>query len=157
MSPTSRTAAPVLFLIAFAGLSPRAAACPTQNAEALSPVCGIEYGATIQLTYPGAAGWWIKERVVQGSPNECQPGGIDQTTNPFQSSTGIVRDEVVNSNGPPAVVAPCKDLTHQTVYMGPSQALVNQCQYPNGQLIQVTSTPRKVSTSSGGSSTECTY
>ena len=157
MTPKYRIATFALFLIAFAGFPMRGAACPTQSAQAMSPVCGIEYGATIQFTYTGAANWWFKERVVSGVPNECQAGDIDQTTTPFQSSTGIIYDEVVNTNGPPATVAPCQDLTHQTIYTGPTQPAVNQCQFPNGQIIQVTSTPKRVRTSSGGSAIDCTY
>ena len=146
-----------LWLVTLGGLPLAAQPCPPQAVQALLPQCGPSYGATLQFTYAGAANWWFKERVVQGDPNTCQAGGIDQTTNPFQSPTGIIVDEVYNTNGPPAAVAPCGDQTHQTIYTGPMAATVEHCSFPNGQLIQVLHSPKLVRTSAAGVATQCAY
>lgn len=145
-------------LAALTGITaPRLAACPVQTPSASLAVCGIEYGATLQYSYSNAAGWWFKERIQQGDPNTCQGGNIDQTTSPFQSSTGIVFDEVANTNGPPANVSPCRDVTNQTVYTGPTEVRVEECPFANGQQIEVTSDPKRVTTSSAGAAIFCTY
>ena len=155
MSPSHGAA--LLGLLGLLALPNHAAACPTQASQAFDARCGVEYGATIRFTYSGAARWWFKERVVQGEPNECQPGTIDQTINPFQSLTGTIEDAVFNTNGPPGPRAACRDLTQQTIFTGPTQEKVTQCPYYNGQLIQVTKEPAKVSTSSDGAVADCTY
>ncbi|OJH42509.1 hypothetical protein [Cystobacter ferrugineus] len=155
MSPSHGAA--LLALFGLLALTNGAAACPTQSALASNARCGVEYGAYIQFTYTNAAMWWFKERVVQGEPNECQPGTIDQTINPFQSRSGTIIDDVSNTNGPPGPLAPCRDLTQQTIFTGPTQSTVEQCPYYNGQLIQVTKTPAQVATSSDGATATCNY
>jgi hypothetical protein len=126
--------------------------------------CGNKYGALGTYCYSGADNWWFKESVTIGAPNTCVPGAvIDQTTNPIQASDNCVEDEIFNFNGPPSTVAPCKIVTNQTVFAGPTKATVNQCQYHNEQIIEVTVTPGsnppsgKVITSSAGISTECAW
>jgi hypothetical protein len=148
----------LLLALALLALGTSAAhACPPQTVTGLQAMCSYAYGGVFRYCYDGAAGWWFKEQVINGDPNTCQPGGISQTTNPFQSASGCVSDEVSNSNGPPGLVAPCQDLTHQTVFTGPTKEKVEQCSYANGQLISVTSVPKEVKTTSGGTVTTCTY
>ena len=144
--------------------APAQTACPTQSVTMSGAQCGSQYGAVGRYCYNGAAGWWFKERVTMGSPNTCVPGAsITQTTTPIQSATGCVSDLIFNFNGPPANVAPCTIVTNQTVFTGPTQATVTQCQYNNRQVIQVTETPGsnprsgKVITSSAGVSTDCNW
>lgn len=99
-----------------------------------------------------------------GTPNTCAPGAtINQTTTPFQARSNCVTDEITNLNGPPAKHAPCKVVTEQTVFTGPTKADVERCQYSNQQIVEVTVTPGssppsgKVITTSAGISTECNW
>jgi hypothetical protein len=135
--------------------------CPTQTVTMSGAQCGAKYGAIGTYCYSGANNWWFKEKVVMGSPNTCVPGAtINQTTTPFQASGNCVSDEIFNFNGPPAKVAPCKIVTNQTVFTGPSKAEVENCKYNNEQIVEVTkigSTSGKVITSSAGESTHCTW
>jgi hypothetical protein len=136
-------------------------ACPAETITIGGAQCGARYGATAKYCLAGAANWWFKESVVNGPPPLCQPGSINQQTTPFQSPTGCVGDAIFDSNGPPATVAPCTDLTNQIVFAGPTQATVNQCQYAHAQLITVTAGATaghgKVTTDAGGQSTFCNY
>ena len=137
--------------------------CPTQTVTMSGARCGSQYGAVGRYCYSGAAGWWFKENVTNGSPNTCDTSPINQTTTPIQSSTGCVSDLIFDFNGPPSGRAPCTDVTNQTVFTGPTQATVTQCRYNNRQVIQVTETPGasprsgKVITSSAGVSTDCNW
>jgi hypothetical protein len=137
--------------------------CPTQTVSMSGAECGTRYGAVGRYCYSGAAGWWFKERVVNGPGAHCQGGSITQTSTPFQSRNGCVGDQIFDFNGPPGNVAPCSDTTFQTVFTGPTQATVEQCQYQNTQVIDVTRTAGsnppsgKVTTTSGGVSTDCDW
>lgn len=126
--------------------------------------CESKYGAVGTYCYSGAWNWWFKEKVENASdPKKCQKGNIDQTTDPFQSSTGCIMDEIFNFNGPPAKVAPCTHTTEQTVFAGPTKSAVEQGKYFNTQIIEVTVTkgscPKsgKVETTSTGVSTDCNW
>ena len=138
--------------------SPR---CPTQTVTMSRPVCGSDYGAVGRYCYSGANRWWFKERVTMGSGNTCVPGAtINQRTTPFQASANCVLDDISNHNGPPSAVAPCRIVTNQTVFTGPTRATVEQCQYSNTQVIEVTrtgATGGTVTTSSAGVSTHCDW
>lgn len=135
--------------------------CPTQTVTMSGAMCGAEYGAIGRYCYSGANRWWFKERVTMGSPNTCAPGAtIDQTTTPFQASGNCVSDRITNLNGPPSRHAPCRVVTNQTVFTGPTQATVEQCQYSNAQVVEVTGTPTtggQVITTSAGVSTSCNW
>ncbi|HSR49596.1 MAG TPA: DUF4157 domain-containing protein [Acidobacteriota bacterium] len=137
--------------------------CPTQTVTMGSPACGVKYGAIGKYCYSGAKNWWFKEKVVNGSPNTCDKSPINQTTKPIQAPTGCVSDLIFNFNGPPKDRAPCKDVTNQTVFAGPTKAQVEKCKYQNEQIIEVTlkkgSKPKsgKVITSSAGVSTDCDW
>jgi hypothetical protein len=140
------------------------AKCPTQTVTMSREQCGADYGAVGKYCYNGATGWWFKEKVVMGSPNTCVPGAkIDMTSTPFQAKGNCVADEIINQNGPPSGVAPCKIATKQTVFTGPTEAAVEQCKYENTQVIEVTVTkgskPKsgKVITTSAGVSTSCDW
>lgn len=138
-----------------------AATCPTQTVTMSGAACGSDYGAVGRYCYSGANGWWFKERVTMGSGNTCVPGAtINQTTTPFQASANCVSDAIVDHNGPPSAVAPCRIVTNQTVFAGPTRATVEQCQYSNAQVIEVTrtgTTGGRVTTSSAGVSTHCDW
>jgi hypothetical protein len=143
-------------------VEPTEVTCPPQAVTMTGAKCGKKYGAVGEYCYSGAKNWFFKEKVVNGSPNTCDTSPIDQTTTPFQSKTGCVIDKIFNFNGPPAVRAPCKDVTDQTVFTGPTKAEVEKCQYKNTQIIEVTdsgSTPKsgKVITSSAGVSADCEW
>ncbi|MCZ7385147.1 MAG: DUF4157 domain-containing protein [Candidatus Methanoperedens sp.] len=144
--------------------NPTPVRCPTQTVTMSGATCGASYGAVGRYCYSGATGWWFKERVVMGSPNTCAPGAsIDQTSTPFKATGNCVEDEITNPNGPPSRVAPCRVVTNQTVFTGPTEADVEQCQYRNEQIVEVTVTPSssprsgKVITSSAGVSTDCNW
>lgn len=143
------------------GVQPVQATCPTQTATAEAAVCGVTYGGTIQLCYTSdVETWWSQEAVTLGSPLTCNPNPvIDQTSNPFQMTTGCMLDQIENDNGPPAGLStlPCTDVTNQVNYVGPTQEAVQQCPYQNTQQIQVTQSPDQVVTSSAGASTSCDY
>ena len=142
-------------------------ACPTQTVTMSAPECGNRYGAVATYCYSGAEGWWFKEAVSMGATNTCQPGAnIVQQTIPGVSpkaQTNCIDDLIFNVNGPPSRVAPCTIVTNQTVFAGPTEADVEQCQYHNEQIIEVTETPGsnpksgKVITTSGSVSTECNW
>ncbi|MCP4218517.1 MAG: DUF4157 domain-containing protein [bacterium] len=138
-------------------------ACPPQVVTMSGAKCGNQYGALGKYCYSGTQNWWFKEKVKNGPGPLCQPGNINQTTQPIQSSTGCVVDRIFNNNGPPANVAPCDDTTFQTVFAGPTKADVEKCQYKNTQVIKVSvtkgSNPKsgKVKTTSAGVSTECDW
>src|SRR4030095_10413907 len=66
--------------------------CPTQTVSMSGAQCGAQYGAVGRYCYSGLAGWWFKERVVNGSPNTCDTSPISQTTTPIQSTNGCVSD-----------------------------------------------------------------
>lgn len=137
--------------------------CPAQTVTLGEPQCGAKYGAVATYCYKGANDWWFKEEVVSGSPLTCDASVISQTRKPVQFMTGCVRDMIFNLTGPPASIAPCKDVTEQTVYAGPTKGDVKRCQYKNQQVIEVTLTPGsdppagKVITSSAGVSTACDW
>jgi hypothetical protein len=140
----------------------KAAKCPTQTVTMSGALCGNKYGAVGGYCYGNEAkNWWFKEKVKNGPGPLCQPGNIDQTTNPFQSASGCVKDDIFDNNGPPSKVAPCTDTTFQTVFAGPTKADVEKCQYKNTQVITVTAAKDgksgKVKTSSAGVSTECDW
>jgi hypothetical protein len=143
--------------------NPPPVTCPTQTVTMSGARCGASYGAIGRYCYSGASGWWFKERVVMGTPNTCAPGAsINQTSTPIQATGNCVQDEITNPNGPPSRVAPCRIVTNQTVFAGPTASDVEQCQYNNEQIIEVTVTsasPRrgKVITSSAGVSTDCDW
>jgi hypothetical protein len=140
---------------------PDAGTCPTQTLAMSGARCGTEYGAVGKYCYSGADRWWFKESVTMGSPNTCVPGAtINQTSAPFQASGHCVSDDIKNHNGPPSSVAPCKIVTNQTAFTGPTRATVEQCQYSNTQVIEVTGSRAaggKVITSSAGVSTSCDW
>jgi len=137
--------------------------CPIQTVTMSGAKCDAEYGAVGKYCYSGTKNWWFKERVKNASGTLCQPGSIDQTSTPFQASSGCVQDLIFDKNGPPSKVAPCNDTTYQTVFAGPTEADVEKCQYPNTQVIEVIvakgSSPKsgKVITRSAGVSTDCTW
>ncbi len=140
----SRSLGPVVAVVALAAslggvrLEAGGTQCPVQEIRNLEARCAQEYGALVTFCYAPAPLWWFKESVVGGGDDVCQPGGIDQTTNPFQSRSSCIGDEVLDLNGPPGDVAPCDDTTFQKVFTGPTQLQVNDCQYANTQLIEVT-------------------
>ena len=127
--------------------------------------CFVSYGATATLHYTTAAKkWWWKENVVEvesGSGRRCQSKEpIDQSPDPQQMKDWTVRDEILNSNGPPSDRAPCTDTTLQTAFIGPTKEDVVRCQYQNTQEIKVVSTNSKsgkVITTSNGKSIECDW
>jgi len=141
--------------------------CPTQTVTMGRARCGASYGAIGRYCYSGARGWWFKENVVMGSPNTCDPGtSISQTATPFQTSGNCIEDRIYNINGPPSKVAPCKMVTTQTIFTGPTKGTVEQCEYNNEQIIEVTVTKKdakgnptagKVITSSAGVPTKCSW
>ena len=136
--------------------------CPAQSVTMSDAKCYRSYGAIATLHYTTAAkNWWWKEKVVEsGSGRLCQPGPIDQSPDPQQMANWTVRDEILNSNGPPSDRAPCTDTTLQTAFIGPTKEDVERCQYQNTQEISVVSTtPKsgKVITTSNGESIECPW
>jgi hypothetical protein len=135
--------------------------CPNEIITIGNPVCGHKYGAVASYCLGNIAkGWWFKESVENGPGPLCQPGDIKQTSNPFQSPDGCVGDSIADNNGPPSAVAPCNDLTLQTVFAGPTKEKVEQCAYHHDQVINVakTATGGTVTTSAGpGASTHCDW
>jgi hypothetical protein len=135
--------------------------CPNEIITIGNPVCGRKYGAVASYCLGNIAkGWWFKESVQNGPGPLCQPGDIKQTTNPIQSADGCVDDDISDRNGPPSTVAPCNDLTLQTVFAGPTKEKVEQCAYHHDQVINVvkTATGGTVTTSAGpGASTHCDW
>jgi hypothetical protein len=135
--------------------------CPNEIITIGNPVCGQKYGARARYCLGDIAkGWWFKESVQNGPGPLCQPGDIKQTSNPFQSPNGCVGDSIADNNGPPSAVAPCNDLTLQTVFAGPTKEKVEQCAYHHDQVINVskTATGGTVTTSAGpGASTHCDW
>jgi hypothetical protein len=125
--------------------------------------CGANYGAFGKYCYPGANGWWFKEKVVLGSPANCVSGGggINQTSTPFQNTGNCVTDDIANTNGPPKKIGACTDVTEQIVFTGPTKAEVEKCQYKNKQIIKITAAKDgksgKVTTSSAGVETHCDW
>lgn len=114
---------------------------PTQTVIVGVTKCGNEYGAKAKLTYAGTLGWWLKESIKVIS-DTCSKGKtiIDKTPGPIQNApdADYFYDWITNSNGPPAKVAPCKTVTQQTVFLGPTAAKVEKFQYNNYQTIEVT-------------------
>jgi hypothetical protein len=140
---------------------------PTQNVKVVFPQCGTEYGAYARLCYGGTRNWWIREEVeeVTKGKNRCAEQPIQYTRKPVQSDpdSPCFLDKIVNPNGPPENVAPCKSITRQTIYLGPTEVEVDKYKYENKQVIEVTldkdSNPKsgKVITSSGGESNSCNW
>jgi len=139
--------------------------CPTQTIQADETSCGLRYGAYMRLCYARAGGWWSSEEVTQGaSDNPCEKRNIHQATTPEQlSDTGCTYDAIMNYNGLPQFVAPCRHVTRQTIFLGPTKQATEDhyCKYQNEQVIEVTldkkDTPRagKVITTSGSTSATC--
>jgi hypothetical protein len=143
---------------------PQKPKCPTQTVTISGAKCGSSYGAVAKYCYSGikGKGWWFKEKVKNATGTLCQPGTINQTSNPFQSPLDdCVEDAIFDNNGPPSNVAPCTDTTFQTVFIGPTKADVEQCPYKNTQVIKVTAAKDKKSgkviTTSAGVATDCAW
>ena len=142
------------------------AKCPRQKIRILSPLCGGNYGALVTYCYEDAQEWWFKESVSRVS-DTCDPEAvIMQSKVPGKGDnprSPCISDDVFNFNGPPAVIAPCKTVTEQIIFAGPTEALVEKCKYKNKQIIDVTvkkkSSPRtgKVTTSAGGEERHCDW
>jgi hypothetical protein len=135
--------------------------CPSQVVHVSNPRCRRKYGALAEYSYgDGVKNWWFKEEVHSG-PRSCQWGDIGQKREAIPSPSGALYDDILNYNGPPRKVAPCSDITYQTVFMGPTKDDVEKCQYQNTQVIKVTATGNgksgKVITSSAGISDECSW
>ena len=126
-----------------------------------SPQCGTDYGATVHYFYD-CSNWWAKESVTNGS-SACASGPITQVSNPVQMPSTAISDTILNHNGPPASVADCTDTTNQIIYVGPTQARVNDCTFNHTQVIVVKRTPGSspatgtVTTSVGSESAKCNW
>ena len=135
--------------------------CPTINASVVETKCGVEYGALIMYCFEccdgsgiPVGGWsWEEVTSVMG----CRGGSIVSTPYPFEITNGFWIDMIVNNNGPPGRVAPCQDLTSQTIYWGPTLEKVKDCSFSNEQKIDVQVWPNKVETSSMGAVGSCSY
>lgn len=125
----------------------------------INPQCGTNYGAVAKYCYGSPVGWWYKESVTDAPGTQCQRGGVSQQTTPIQSA-GCLRDEILDTNGPPARVSPCTHTTNQTVFPGPTQATVTQCRYDHTQVITVADTSPghgTVTTNVGTASASCNW
>jgi hypothetical protein len=141
--------------------------CPTQTIQADDASCSIAYGANMRLCYARAGYWWSREEVTQGaSDNPCDKKNIHQAREAEQfTETGCTNDAIMNYNGLPQFVAPCKHVTRQTIFLGPTKHAAEEgyCKYENEQVIEVTldkkDTPKagKVITTSGSTSTSCNW
>lgn len=119
-----------------------------------------KYGARATYCYDGAKNWWFKEKVTQKSGGCGDEMEIDETTKPFQSPTGCIIDDIFNTNGPPRLVAPCSDVTEQTVFLGPTERDVEHFHFSHTQTIAVakrTNWHGTVTTSVGDVSTSREY
>jgi hypothetical protein len=138
-----------------------APACPAETITMSGAQCGTRYGAVARYCYGAAAsGWWFKESVTNGSGTQCQAGGINQQTTPFQNTGTCIVDDIFDTNGPPSGVSPCTHTTSQTVFAGPTRATVTQCRYDHTQVIAVgPTTPGHgtVTTNVGTASTSCNW
>jgi hypothetical protein len=88
------------------------------------------------LCYDCSAGWYWRERVVRASGGGCVSGGINFQPNPIPMSDGCIEDEMTDE-GNPNDVAPCTEVTLQTVTIGPTMTS-RRCTYANTQTIRVT-------------------
>jgi hypothetical protein len=143
--------------------------CPEQGIVPDETRCELSYGAVMRLYYEGAAGWWYKEFIEDGGDNgtgrRCWEGGHNQNDKPTQTPDGFITDTIANYNGLPQFVAPCADVTMQTVLLAPTPATLetDACVYQNRQVIEVTlekktsPTAGKVITSSDDVSTSCNW
>jgi hypothetical protein len=145
---------------------PAAGKCPKQSVKIYKPFCGSDYGAVVRYCYEGAKGWWFKESVVSGA-NDCVPDAVIQQ-NPVAgqsllANSSCIDDFVFNQNGPPWNVGPCKTVTQQTLYAGPTESAVEQCKYENRQEVRVkfkdksSSKSGTVTVSAGGDSRSCEW
>ena len=131
---------------------------PTQKVTMSNPVCGTQYGATAKMCYDIPTGWWFKESVSMG-PNTCGSFDISQTRSPYQNKGTCITDDILNPGGPPSKRAPCKTVTYQTIFTGPTLDKVEQYKYSNTQVVEVTKDAKgnKVITSSEGASASCDW
>jgi hypothetical protein len=112
--------------------------CPDEQIVMENVRCGRAYGADAVYHYEGVNGWWFREQVQElDTPDaRCSEDGIKVRKGSVEGP--VVRDEIINFNGPPPRVAPCTHRTRQIVEAGPTRDTIGECTYQHEQLIEVT-------------------
>jgi hypothetical protein len=121
------------------------------------------YGATFRYRTE-RPGWWFKEMIEQTTA--CGSSALPpwQSDTPFRddqdgNDDGMFYDQIYNP-GTPMAVADCTDIVNQTLFAGPSAALVEKCQHQNVLTIAVRRTSLSsgtVTTTSFGESISCSW